>query len=204
MTAEQSAPAPRVRIVTDLGDIVVELRPERAPRSAAAFLTEVRDGAYDGGRFGRVVREENDNARPLIEVIQAVCASSDDMRADVEVEETAATGLSHLDGTISLPRLDGGLSSAQSFFICVGAQPALDSGGGRTADGLGFAAFGRVIEGMDTVHAIHGLPTVAGGPSGPMKGQVPVNPPLIRAVRLDASAASTVPGAEGIADVPFS
>lgn len=197
---DQSFTLPRIRIATHLGDIVVELRPDCAPRAVAAFLAEVRAGNYDGGQFGRIVRADNDNAQPGIEVIQGGCADQDDMRLEVELEQTAETGLRHLDGTISLPRLDGGPGCAQGFFICIGAQPALDSGGGRTADGLGFAAFGQVIDGMDTVHEIHRLPTLPEAPIEMLKGQLPVEPPHILRMTIEAPADRMNRGRDGAAE----
>lgn len=179
--------APRVRIITDLGDLLVELHPDRAPKSVAAFLAEVRAGAYDGGSFGRIVRADNDRGAPVIAVVQGLSVGTGEVRADVEHESTADSGLRHEDGTISLPRIDGGLGSAQGFFICIGAQPALDSGGGRTADGLGFAAFGRVVAGMAVARAIHALPTKADAPIDYLMGQIPVAPAAIRRIAPEAA-----------------
>ena len=68
-------------------------------------------------------------------------------------ETTDATGIKHEDGTISMARLEPGTASTE-FFICVGDQPELDFGGKRNPDGQGFAAFGKVIRGMDVVRAI--------------------------------------------------
>ncbi|MEI8648955.1 peptidylprolyl isomerase [Paraglaciecola sp. Hal342] len=71
----------------------------------------------------------------------------------MSLETTKYTSLKHQDGTLSMAR--GGPNTAtQEFFICVGDQPALDFGGKRNPDGLGFAAFGRVISGMDIVRKI--------------------------------------------------
>jgi peptidyl-prolyl cis-trans isomerase A (cyclophilin A) len=154
--------APRVRMITDLGDVVVELRPDLAPRSVAAFLVEVGAGAYNGGHFWRMVRANNDQGSPTIEVIQGSCVGAVEACADIALESTTETGLRHEDGTISLPRLDGGAGSAQGFFICIGAQPGLDAGSSRTADGLGFAAFGCVISGMEVARAIHNCPNSRG------------------------------------------
>jgi peptidyl-prolyl cis-trans isomerase A (cyclophilin A) len=63
------------------------------------------------------------------------------------------TGLRHLDGTLSMARIAPG-TAGSAFFICIGDQPDLDFGGRRNPDGQGFAAFGRVAEGMDVVRAI--------------------------------------------------
>src|SRR6185369_5276819 len=69
------------------------------------------------------------------------------------LERTGLTGLKHLDGTLSMAR-DGPDTATADFFICIGAQPELDFGGKRNPDGQGFAAFGRVVKGMDVVKAI--------------------------------------------------
>jgi peptidyl-prolyl cis-trans isomerase A (cyclophilin A) len=72
-------------------------------------------------------------------------------------ERTSVTGLKHVDGAVSMAR--GGVDSATSdFFICIGDQPELDFGGKRNADGQGFAAFGRVVRGMEVVRKIQGAP----------------------------------------------
>ena len=73
---------------------------------------------------------------------------------------------------ISLARSEPGTGSGAAFFICIGAQPALDFGGSRNADGQGFAAFGQVIKGMDVVHAIHRREALGPSESDYMKGQM--------------------------------
>ena len=70
---------------------------------------------------------------------------------------THALALTHVDGTISMAR-DGADSTRSDFFLCVGNQPELDFGGRRNADGQGFAAFGRVVAGMDVVRKIQAAP----------------------------------------------
>jgi peptidyl-prolyl cis-trans isomerase A (cyclophilin A) len=72
----------------------------------------------------------------------------------IKLGRTSLTRLSHKDGTISMAR-DGPDTATSDFFICVGDQPALDYGGKRNPDGQGFAAFGRVVLGMDVVRKIH-------------------------------------------------
>ncbi|MGK2286081.1 DUF885 family protein [Pedomonas sp. V897] len=187
--AEEFHPAmasdtPRVRIITDAGDLVVELYPERAPATVAAFLEQVDAGAYNGGSFQRTVRHDNDRGFPRIDVVQAYAAASAGPLVMVEHESTAETGLAHLDGTLSLARQDGGLASPQTFFISIGQQPALDAGGGRTKDGLGFAAFGRVIEGMAVVRAISIRKTTDEAPVAYVRGQLLAEPVMIyRAAR---------------------
>lgn len=176
----------RVRITTDFGDMLVELYPDRAPKSVAAFLKEVEAGAYDGGNFGRIVRADNDRGTPQIAVIQGAVATPTP-HTNLDHESTNASGLRHEDGTISLPRLDGGDGTAQGFFVCIGAQPALDAGGGRTSDGAGFAAFGKVVSGMDVARAIHALPTEEDAPIDYLRGQIAVAPPVIHRIALEGT-----------------
>lgn len=180
-------PPPCVRVVTDAGDLLIELYIDRAPRSAVAFLSQVEAGAYDGGTFARAVRFDNDQGMPQIQVIQAGVAPPPDLSITVEHEPTGSTGLLHLDGAISLPRQSGGDGSPLSFFVSIGRQPALDSGGGRIADGLGFAVFGRVCAGMDVARAIHASATLPEAPHPYLKGQVIAEPVAIHLIRREAT-----------------
>ncbi|MBX3070746.1 MAG: peptidylprolyl isomerase [Thermomicrobiales bacterium] len=151
---------PVVEIATDAGTIVVELHETAAPGTVANFLGFVESGAYDGGRFYRTVTPDNQpNDAVRIAVIQGGVPETFDIEAQpaLLLERTNATGLRHLDGTISMARRDPD-SAKTEFFICVGDQPELDFGGGRNPDGQGFAAFGQVIEGMAVVRAINGAP----------------------------------------------
>src|SRR5205807_9659234 len=77
--------------------------------------------------------------------------------APVKLERTNKTGLSHKDGTISMAR-DEPDTATFEFFLCLGDQPELDFGGKRNPDGQGFAAFGRVVKGMDVVKKIQAAP----------------------------------------------
>ena len=144
-----------VVLMTDLGEITIEVFEDRAPVSAGSFLAHVDTGSYDGAAFYRVVRPDNDNGEPVISVIQGGLLEADNTLPPVAHETTSETGVLHEDGVISLARAEPGTGSGAAFFICVGAQPALDFGGSRNADGQGFAAFGKVIGGMDVVHNIH-------------------------------------------------
>lgn len=158
--ARAAEPAlPRVAIDTALGRIVVELDTKRAPLSAADFLRYVDKGLYNGAGFYRSVRRDNDRGTPTIEVIQG--GLLDDSRAlpPVAHEPTGRSGLRHLDGTLSVARSAPGTGGGAAFFICIGDQPGLDEGALRNPDGLGFAAFGRVVSGMDVVRRIHVAPT---------------------------------------------
>ena len=146
----------RVQMQTDLGKIELEINLEHAPISAGNFLRYVDEGRFKGAHFYRVVRMDNQpNSQVKIEVIQGGLGFREDPQRLPEIahETTGQTGLKHLDGTLSMARAAPGTASSE-FFICVGDQPELDFGGKRNPDGRGFATFGRVVDGMDTVRMI--------------------------------------------------
>lgn len=175
-----------VRIKTDHGDIVVELYPDKAPATVANFLSYVDGGYYDGASFYRATRPDND---PMIEVVQAGLwdpkregtpgYAFEPPLPEIAHETTEMSGLGHGDGVISMARDAPGTASSE-FFISVGDNPELDFGGARNPDGQGFAAFGRVRDGMDVVRAINLAPTGAG--EG-FEGQLLTTPVRILAVR---------------------
>ncbi len=160
--AAPPAPAallPRVSFQTTLGDFVVEVDVARAPATARNFLRYVDAGRYGGGAFHRTVTTSPDNQpgkAVKIDVVQAGAAPGEDF-PPVMLERTRDTGLAHVDGAISLAR-DGPDTATSDFFVCVGAQPSLDFGGMRNPDGQGFAAFGRVVSGMEVIRRIHAAP----------------------------------------------
>jgi peptidyl-prolyl cis-trans isomerase A (cyclophilin A) len=163
----------RVLIQTELGGIEVELDGERAPLTSANFLRYVDGGFYTGGRFHRTVKRNPDNQpnnQIKIEVIQAGVNpdKAKDVFAPIKLERTSVTGLRHEDGVISMARSDADTATSD-FFICIGAQPALDFGGKRNPDGQGFAAFGRVTKGMDVVRKIQQAPAEAQRLTPPVK-----------------------------------
>jgi len=150
----------RVLVQTELGDILLEVDTTRAPATSANFLRYVDQGHYDGGTFHRTVKMDNQPDSPVkIEVIQAG-VNPDRAKSGfpaIPIERTSVTGLRHTDGVISMAR--GQPDSATSgWFICINDQPSLDFGGTRNPDGQGFAAFGRVLQGMDVVRKIQRAP----------------------------------------------
>lgn len=173
-----------VRIETDFGAIRVAIATTEAPITATNFLAYIEDGLYDGGFFHRTVRLDNQSNENLkkerigagidpnanrdqlpndeiaIEVIQGGINPdrSHDLGDPIPLERTSETGLSHMEGTISMARLTPD-SAVSDFFICINEQPALDFGGMRNPDGQGFAAFGHVIEGMDIARQIQAQPS---------------------------------------------
>ncbi len=165
-----------VLMTTERGDITIELYPDAAPVSVGNFLRYVDGAHYDGASFYRSVRYDNDNGNPKIEVIQGGLGNdSEQPFAPIGHEDTEETGIDHRDGVLSMARNELGTASSE-FFICVGDQPGLDKGASRHADGQGFAAFGRVIEGMDVVRDIHGSPTSSESYSEYTRGQFIAEP----------------------------
>jgi peptidyl-prolyl cis-trans isomerase A (cyclophilin A) len=151
---------PRVIIQTELGNIEVELAAEHAPNTVANFLKYVDGKFYDGGQFHRTVTPGN---QPDNQVkIAVVQGGINPQRAKeefppIKLERTRDTKLKHRNGTISMAR-DGPDTATSDFFFCMGDQPELDYGGKRNPDGQGFAAFGRVVNGLDVLHKIHVAP----------------------------------------------
>ncbi len=148
----------KCEISTSFGSFVVELFPHNAPLTSANFLKYVDAKLYDSTDFFRVQNLQNQNDRPIkIEVIQGGSVDSLKNFSPVNHESTAISGLLHKDGTLSMARGDTGTATS-SFFICINDQPELDFGGKRNPDGQGFAAFGKVVEGMDVVRNIYKQP----------------------------------------------
>ena len=153
---------PHVQIQTDFGDIEVELYPVKAPKSVAAFLSYVDSGLYKNSSFYRVLKEENQPSSSFkSELIQGGIWQSNNKKAislhGIPHETTKQSGILHTNGTISMARTTPGTASSE-FFICVGDQPAYDYGNNANADKLGYAAFGRVVKGIDIVKMIHQQP----------------------------------------------
>jgi peptidyl-prolyl cis-trans isomerase A (cyclophilin A) len=160
-TLHAQAKPVRVRVQTELGDIVVEVDQAKAPVTSANFLKYVDAGHYDGGTWHRTVKMDNQPESTIkIEVIQAG-VNPDKAKSGfppIALERTNKTGILHKDGVISMAR--GMPDSATSgWFICINDQPSLDFGGMRNPDGQGFAAFGHVVSGMDVVKKIQTAPS---------------------------------------------
>ncbi len=154
LTAQKN---PACIIKTSLGNITVELYPAKAPLTVLNFLKYVDAHLYDSSSFFRAVTLSNQPKDAVkIEVIQGGIKDSLKDFAPIPLETTQATGLRHKNGTISMARSTPATATS-SFFICINDQPSLDYGGKRNKDGQGFAAFGKVIEGMNVVKKIQQL-----------------------------------------------
>ena len=151
---------PHTLINTELGDIECEIFLDKAPVTAANFLKYIDEDRFRGATFYRTVTMDNQPDNDIkIEVIQGGLGDDSDSLglSPILHETTESTGVKHLDGVISMARLEPGTASSE-FFICIGDQPELDFGGRRNPDGQGFAAFGRVVRGMDIVRQIQTRP----------------------------------------------
>lgn len=173
------APLPRVAITTSEGRFVVEADTVRAPISAGNFLRYVDSKKMDGTRFYRVVKVAD-----RFGFVQ-FGSDGDPKRTlpPIKHEPSSVTGLKHLNGTLSTARLAPGTARGE-FTIAVGDQPSFDADPARPGDNQGYAAFGRVVEGMDVVLKVFDAPvspteTLRGG----FKGEVPVAPVRIITAR---------------------
>ena len=150
---------PIIRISTEIGEIEIEIFEKEAPVTATNFLEYIKKGIFRKASFYRVVNMENQPDNDIkIEVIQGGLGWDDSVPGlePIKHETTDITGIKHLNGTLSMARDKPGSASSE-FFICINNQPELDFGGKRNPDGQGFAAFGKVIKGMDVVKKIQKL-----------------------------------------------
>ncbi len=181
--ANQNVPRPgyvRVQLNTSEGPIVVALDTRHAPATSKNFLAYVDDGRFDGTVFYRAARDKRD---PKLGFVQGgIRTDARRILPPFPLETTARTGIKHLDGTISMARGQSPNSAGGNFFITVGPTPGMDARPGYD----GYAAFGRVVAGMDTVKKILAKPS--GGGLDAMKGQMILKPvQIVTAKRLDGT-----------------
>ncbi len=168
--AVMSAEAPQVSIKTSMGDIVVELDQEKAPKSVANFLSYVKKGHYKGTVFHRVIDGF---------MIQGggMDAKLVTKRTDKPVMNEAQNGLKNVPYSLAMARSADPHSATSQFFINVAENTSLDYPG---RDGFGYTVFGKVVEGQDVVDKIKGVMV------DDVRGQqnVPVIPIVIKSATL--------------------
>jgi peptidyl-prolyl cis-trans isomerase A (cyclophilin A) len=168
--ATAADPAPKVKLATSMGDIVVELNPDKAPKSVANFLQYVREKHYDGTIFHRVIDGF---------MIQGGGFTADmvqkPMRAPIPLEAT--NGLKNDKYTLAMARTSAPDSATAQFFINVKDNAMLNA---PQPDGHGYAVFGKVVEGQDVVDKIK---AVATGNKGPYQN-VPNTPITIQSATV--------------------
>jgi peptidyl-prolyl cis-trans isomerase A (cyclophilin A) len=156
----------RVLVQTSEGNITLELDLAHAPVSAGSFLRYVDARRFDGSEFYRAMR-----TGPEVGLVQGGIRDANKLFPPIAHEPTSQTGLSHVDGALSMARFAPG-SARADFSIMVGPQHYLDAGPGSGGDGLGYAVFGRVVEGMDVVRRMLAAPTSPTEGEGAMRGQM--------------------------------
>ncbi len=149
-------------IATRYGNIYVEIMVDKAPLTGAAFLENADSGYFRNTSFYRILRRDNQVTGSLhSHLIQGgVWEANPDLKQKfkpIPHESTDQTGILHKTGVISMARYEPGTATSE-FFICMQDEPGFDHGGTNNADGLGYAAFGRVVEGMDVAEKIYTLP----------------------------------------------
>ena len=173
---------PKVVLTTAEGPITLELYVDKAPITAGNFLKYVDRKLFDGATFYRASRPPNATGPADYGVVQGGLQNDPaKVLPPIAHESTKKTGLSHTDGTISMGRRAPGTAQAD-WFICVGEQTYLDADP-KDPKSLGFAAFGRVTDGMDIVRKMLGAPVDPNKGEGTMKGEILRKPVKILTAR---------------------
>lgn len=170
---------PVVVFETTSGPIEITVYPDKAPISAGDFLRYVDGGHYDGQGFYRVVRADNDPLGMGMSLIQGGRLDQEMVGNPIAHELTTDTGIRNADGAVAIARLEPGTGSAAYFFINIGNNDFLDTGGARNPDGQGYATFARVTEGLDVARAIQAMETSAESGDAVTQGQVLKAPVII-------------------------
>jgi len=172
---EKTADAPRVRLETNLGNIVVELDPKAAPKTVDNFLTYVRDGFYNGTIFHRVIKGFMIQGGGFTEDLQQKPARP-------AIQNEADNGLKNLRGAIAMARTPDPNSATAQFFINTVDNSFLNFKS-KTPAGWGYCVFGKVVEGMDVVDKIENQPTT----TKMIGNDVPVSPVIIKRAVIEES-----------------
>ncbi|MGD9812585.1 MAG: peptidylprolyl isomerase [Sphingobium sp.] len=165
-TAAREPATARVRLETSMGPIVIEVDLRRAPITSKNFLAYADQKRFDGTSFYRAARYKSAQHYGLVQ--GGIDHTISRALVPIAHEPTSKTGLKHLDGTVSMARNRPGTAMGD-FFICVGVCTYLDAG--PNGQPPGYAAFGRVVSGMEIVRKILALPTYKGGYSRTTMGQ---------------------------------
>jgi cyclophilin family peptidyl-prolyl cis-trans isomerase len=159
---------PKVKMETSKGTIIMELYPDKAPKSVANFLAYVNSGAYDGTIFHRVIKDFMNQGGGF---------DSDYKKVDVKdpIPNEAFNGLKNLKYTVAMARTNAPHSATNQFFINTADNAFLDHTE-KSMRGWGYTVFGKVVEGENIVGAISRVPT---GPGGPFAKDAPRTPIII-------------------------
>jgi len=173
VSAAQAA-NPQVALETSKGTIVLELYPDKAPKTVENFLGYVESGFFDGTIFHRVIPDF---------MIQGGGLTADMKKKDTRapIQNEADNGLTNDRGTVAMARTGDPHSATAQFFINSKDNAFLNHSA-KSASGWGYAVFGKVVEGMDVVDAISAVATTRKG----MMADVPVEPIVISKASLKA------------------
>jgi peptidyl-prolyl cis-trans isomerase A (cyclophilin A) len=180
--AQDAKPNPKVRIDTAEGAIVLELYADKAPKTVANYLKYVDRGLFDGATFYRASKPPGYAPNDYGVIQGGLQNDPKKVLPPVAHEPTTLTGIKHLSGTISMGRHAPGSAQAD-WFIVIGDQDYLDADPKDPKKTPGFAAFGRVVEGLDVAQKILGMPVDPKAGVGAMKGEMLVKPVRIAKVR---------------------
>jgi peptidyl-prolyl cis-trans isomerase A (cyclophilin A) len=187
----EPAANPRVVITTAEGAITLELYPDKAPVTAGNFLKYVDRKLYDGATFYRASKPPGQKTNDYGTIQGGLQNDPKKVLPPIAHESTLKTGLKHTDGFISMGRHAPGTAQAD-WFICIGDMPYLDADPKDPAN-PGFAAFGKVVDGMPVAQAILGMPTDPNAGVGAMKGEMLVKPVKIISIRRAPPAPPAAP-----------
>ena len=178
--ARAEEPNPQVKVTTNMGEFVIEVRQDRAPLTAANFLRYVREGFYSGTLIHRVVANFVIQGGGHDAVGYALKATHEN------VFNESGNGLQNKRGTVGLARGDAPHSGNAQFYVNLVDNPDLDPVSTR----WGYTVFGRIVQGMDVIDHIGETPT---GAVGPFKSDAPLKPVIIEKVEMVAPGATRGP-----------
>ena len=172
--APAAAASTKVRLNTNMGQIVIELNAAKAPKTVENFLQYVKDKHYDGTIFHRVI--------PTF-MIQGGGFTADMAQKPTRapVQNEADNGLPNVRGSVAMARTMDPHSAAAQFFINVVDNPNLNHVSKENGYTWGYAVFGKVVSGMEVVDAIKGVTTA---PKAPLPSDVPTSPVVINSAEI--------------------
>ena len=173
MSSATASSNPRVQLETSLGNIVLELDAEKAPKTVENFVQYVKDGHYDGVVFHRVIPNFMIQGGGYDEKMK-------ERSTRAPIKNEASNGLKNVRGSIAMARTSNPNSATSQFFINVADNKRLDFRA-PDAQGYGYTVFGKVVSGIDVVNKIAAVPT---GAAGPFASDVPKERVMIKAAKV--------------------
>ena len=189
---------PRLRLQTSLGDLVIELEPDRAPVTVANFLRYANDNFYDGTEFHRILSTFMAQGGGYDFNANGQFTRRATSYSPIALEKTSATGLSNLAGTLAMARTSVANSATSEFFINFVDNLFLDAA--SSSDGNGYAVFGRVVGGADVLAKLKAVPVVANASNEVSQPTVAVT--LIDVLNEPAASGATPSGSVSISGTP--